>query len=146
VATTAKSGYIQRKIVKVCEDIQVQYDGTVRDATGKIYQFAYGDTGMDPTKTVKVDGIQQICDISRIVTRLNATIEEEPESDDEKKEVKVIQHSSAKTKLIKKIRTDFPKEIIDESLDIRRLRQRLQTLQLTNESSDDESDSDSDSD
>jgi DNA-directed RNA polymerase beta' subunit len=68
---TATSGYIQRRIVKVCEDIQIQYDGTVRDNTGRMYQLAYGDTGLDACETVKVKGKQQMCDISRMTERLN---------------------------------------------------------------------------
>lgn len=72
---TAKSGYIQRKIVKVCEDIQVKYDQTVRDTTGKIYQFCYGENNYDPTKTVKVNNSQQVCDIYRMADRLNKNFE-----------------------------------------------------------------------
>jgi DNA-directed RNA polymerase beta' subunit len=68
---TAKSGYIQRRIIKVCEDIQIKYDGTVRDTTGNVYQMSYGDNGMDPCHTVKVGKTQMPCDISRIVNRLN---------------------------------------------------------------------------
>lgn len=68
---TATSGYIQRKIVKLTEDINVQYDGTVRDHTGRIYQYIYGDNNIDPIKTTKVRGIQQFCNIARIVSRLN---------------------------------------------------------------------------
>jgi DNA-directed RNA polymerase II subunit RPB1 len=77
---TAKSGYIQRRIIKVCEDIQVTYDGSVRDATDKIYQLSYGDNGMDPCQTVKVNGIQQSCDISRMVDRLNLQFEIDSEN------------------------------------------------------------------
>ena len=72
---TATSGYMQRRIVKLTEDIKVQYDGTVRDVTGKIYQLAYGDNGLDPCKTVKVNGKQQVCDITRMVNRLNSNFE-----------------------------------------------------------------------
>jgi hypothetical protein len=74
--STAKSGYIQRKIVKVCEDIQVQYDGSVRDITGNIYQLSYGENGWDPSKTIKVNGESQICDIGRMITKLNNQHEE----------------------------------------------------------------------
>ncbi len=31
----------------------------------------YGDDGLDPCTTVKVDGEQEICDISRIIAKLN---------------------------------------------------------------------------
>ena len=68
---TATSGYMQRRIVKLMEDMKTQYDGTVRDNTGHVYQFAYGNTNLDPTKTVKVNGEQQTCNVSRIINRLN---------------------------------------------------------------------------
>jgi DNA-directed RNA polymerase beta' subunit len=68
---TAKSGYIQRKIVKVLEDVQVRYDKTVRDTTGKIYQFCYGDNGYDATKTVPVDDAPNSCNVKRLTERLN---------------------------------------------------------------------------
>jgi DNA-directed RNA polymerase II subunit RPB1 len=68
---TATSGYIQRRIVKLTEDMKIQYDGTVRDSINRVFDFAYGEDGLDPTKTVKVNGKQEICDISRIVDKLN---------------------------------------------------------------------------
>lgn len=88
---TAKSGYIQRRIIKVCEDIQVKYDGSVRDTTGKIYQLAYGDTGMDPCATVKVDNKQQPCDIYRIVDRLNLEYELKEEEKVENKKEEIVE-------------------------------------------------------
>jgi hypothetical protein len=72
---TAKSGYIQRKIVKVCEDIQVRYDKTVRDTTGKIYQFCYGNNGYDATKTIRVDDKPSACNIERLANKLNLSYE-----------------------------------------------------------------------
>lgn len=68
---TATSGYIQRKIVKLMEDMVVQYDGTVRDATGQIFQMAYGSDGLDPSCTVKAGKMQEVCDVTRMVERLN---------------------------------------------------------------------------
>jgi len=68
---TATSGYMQRRIVKLTEDIKTQYDGSVRDAIGKTYQLSYGGDGMDPVNTVKVDGQHEVCDVSRMVARLN---------------------------------------------------------------------------
>jgi len=68
---TATSGYMQRRIVKLTEDIKIQYDGTVRDATGRLYQSVYGDVGYDPSQTVKVNGKSEACDIFRIVDKLN---------------------------------------------------------------------------
>lgn len=68
---TATSGYMQRRIIKLTEDIKVQQDGSVRDTAGKLYQMAYGQNGLDPTRTVRVKGCQELCDVSRIVARLN---------------------------------------------------------------------------
>jgi DNA-directed RNA polymerase beta' subunit len=68
---TATSGYMQRRIVKLTEDMKIQEDGTVRDTVGKIYQLAYGQVGFDPVCTVKVKNEQEMCDISRMIARLN---------------------------------------------------------------------------
>jgi DNA-directed RNA polymerase beta' subunit len=72
---TAKSGYIQRRIVKLTEDMKVCYDGTVRDTFGKVYQLAYGEDSMNPVHTLNVGGMQHCCDVGRLVNRLNATVE-----------------------------------------------------------------------
>jgi DNA-directed RNA polymerase beta' subunit len=50
VYDTAESGYIQRKLIKSTEDFMVNYDGTVRNAVGRIQQFVYGDSGADTVK------------------------------------------------------------------------------------------------
>ena len=46
---TSETGYIQRKIMKLMEDLKVDYDYSVRNAAGSIIQFMYGDDGMDAT-------------------------------------------------------------------------------------------------
>lgn len=69
--STATSGYIQRKIVKLMEDIKIQYDGTVSDSFGKKYQMCYGNNNLDPSLTTKVNGEQQFCDVSKIINKLN---------------------------------------------------------------------------
>ena len=68
---TATSGYMQRRIVKLMEDILVRYDNTVRDATGKLLESAFGGDMFDPVKTVRVNGSSQCCDVGRIIDRLN---------------------------------------------------------------------------
>jgi DNA-directed RNA polymerase beta' subunit len=68
---TAKSGYIQRRIIKLAEDMIVHYDGSVRDNSGKIYQNAYGEDYIDPTKLVKVGKHKEFCDVSRVIDNLN---------------------------------------------------------------------------
>ncbi|MBI2448732.1 DNA-directed RNA polymerase subunit A' [Candidatus Pacearchaeota archaeon] len=44
---TPKSGYLYRRLANALQDIKVEYDGTVRDASGNIMQFVYGDDGND---------------------------------------------------------------------------------------------------
>lgn len=44
---TAETGYIQRKLIKVLEDIHMCYDGTVRNANNMIVQTVYGNDGFD---------------------------------------------------------------------------------------------------
>ena len=55
---TSDTGYIQRRLMKTMEDQHVEYDGTVRNVTGSIVQFHYGDDGSD---AVHVEG--QPCDL-----------------------------------------------------------------------------------
>lgn len=50
VRDTSDVGYLQRKLVKAMEDCKVNHDYTVRNASGSIIQFVYGEDGMDPTK------------------------------------------------------------------------------------------------
>lgn len=47
---TSESGYIQRKLVKAMEDCKVCHDYTVRDTTGSIVQFLFGEDGVDPIR------------------------------------------------------------------------------------------------
>lgn len=49
---TADTGYIQRKLIKILEDIKVEYDGTVRNANDKIIQCVYGDNGINVEKQI----------------------------------------------------------------------------------------------
>jgi DNA-directed RNA polymerase beta' subunit len=72
---TAKSGYIQRRIVKLLEDTAVKYDGTVRNTEGNIYQFVYGDDGLDPAETIFKKGEAQVCDVGRLIDKLNLELE-----------------------------------------------------------------------
>ncbi|MAG27563.1 hypothetical protein CMI47_18675 [Candidatus Pacearchaeota archaeon] len=47
---TPKSGYLYRRLVSALQDLKVEYDGTVRDASENIVQFIYGDDGKDVSK------------------------------------------------------------------------------------------------
>jgi len=48
---TPKSGYLYRRLANAMQDLRVEYDNTVRDASGNIVQFVYGDDGMDVSKS-----------------------------------------------------------------------------------------------
>ncbi len=47
---TPKSGYLYRRLVYALQDLKVEYDGTVRDASERIVEFKYGDDGKDVSK------------------------------------------------------------------------------------------------
>ena len=47
---TPKSGYLYRRLVYALQDLKVEYDNTVRDASERIAEFLYGDDGKDVSK------------------------------------------------------------------------------------------------
>ena len=61
---TGETGYMQRRIIKLMEDIHIANDGTLRDDNKKIYQFYYGQLGFDTT------GVPSISDL---VNEINAS-------------------------------------------------------------------------
>ncbi len=48
---TPKSGYLYRRLANALQDLKVEYDYTVRDASGKIVQFKYGEDGIDVSRS-----------------------------------------------------------------------------------------------
>src|SRR3989344_144514 len=48
---TPKSGYLYRRLANAMQDLRVEYDGTVRDANGRIIQFSYGEDGIDVSRS-----------------------------------------------------------------------------------------------
>ena len=48
---TPKSGYLYRRLANAMQDLKVEYDHTVRDASKKIIQFEYGEDGVDVSKS-----------------------------------------------------------------------------------------------
>jgi DNA-directed RNA polymerase II subunit RPB1 len=68
---TASSGYVQRRMIKMMEDLQVRYDGTVRNTSGSIIQWAYGEDGLDRCNTIVKNDKTEMIDISRLVQKLN---------------------------------------------------------------------------
>lgn len=74
---TSTSGYIQRRIIKLIEDIKIQYDGTVRDVVNSIYQLNFNeDGGFDPKKLVKLPNkTLSFVNTFNIIERLNSKVE-----------------------------------------------------------------------
>lgn len=68
---TSTSGYVQRRMVKVAEDLQVKYDNTVRGVNGSIIQFSYGDVSLDPKTSVVLNDEVHVCDVGRLAQKLN---------------------------------------------------------------------------
>ena len=44
---TSDTGYIQRRLMKTMEDQHLEYDGSVRNVTGSVIQYVYGEDGVD---------------------------------------------------------------------------------------------------
>jgi DNA-directed RNA polymerase subunit A' len=59
---TPKSGYLYRRLANAMQDLKVEYDDTVREASGKIIQFSYGEDSIDVSKSE--DGV---IDVDRII-------------------------------------------------------------------------------
>eukprot|EP00611_Tribonema_gayanum_P024980 TRINITY_DN5599_c0_g1_i6.p1 TRINITY_DN5599_c0_g1~~TRINITY_DN5599_c0_g1_i6.p1 ORF type:complete len:1786 (-),score=636.59 TRINITY_DN5599_c0_g1_i6:85-4983(-) len=53
---TSRSGYLQRCLIKHLEELKVEYDGTVRDGDGGVFQFMYGEDGIDATQSKFMSG------------------------------------------------------------------------------------------
>lgn len=58
-------------MIKIMEDVQVKYDGTVRNSVGSIIQFAYGSDNLDGSVAVVLNNEPHVCDIQRLVDRVN---------------------------------------------------------------------------
>lgn len=70
---TSDTGYIQRRLVKLMEDIHVEQDGTVRDINGSIVQFLYGEDGIDATGIEKQDCDLGVLTMEQVYAQFAAT-------------------------------------------------------------------------
>ncbi|XP_052199339.1 DNA-directed RNA polymerase III subunit 1 isoform X2 [Diospyros lotus] len=68
---TADTGYMSRRLIKALEDLSIQYDSTVRNASGCIVQFIYGDDNMDPSQMEGKGGFP--LNFDRILLKVKAT-------------------------------------------------------------------------
>ena len=86
VFDTASTGYIQRRLVKLLEDVSIKYDCTVRNSNNVIIQFTYGDNGNDTTK--------QSSHVSKFLEMSNLEIENK---------IKFSDNSNTNNQLLQKI-------------------------------------------
>jgi DNA-directed RNA polymerase subunit A' len=54
---TPKSGYLYRRLANALQDLKAEYDSTIRDASGNIVQFIYGDDGYEVSSLHKKEKI-----------------------------------------------------------------------------------------
>jgi len=72
-AKTPKSGYMNREMTHALDNYIIDSDGTVRNInSGRILQFSYGNNGLNPKKSYKVNGNNCFIDIQREVNRLES--------------------------------------------------------------------------
>ena len=76
---TSKSGYLQRRLINALSELEVQYDGTVRDTSDRVIQFEFGEDGTSPVKVSSNEDFE--VDIEGITDRV---LEAEFDSDDQK--------------------------------------------------------------
>jgi DNA-directed RNA polymerase subunit A' len=74
---TARSGYMQRRLINALEDLRVEYDRTVRNTVGQVVQFEYGEDGVDPTRSHRGKPVN----VTQIVSDVIGETEEETEDD-----------------------------------------------------------------
>ena len=73
---TSETGAMHHRIVKALESIQVAYDGSVRNAVGTIFQFAYGEDGFDAAELQNVrmntGEVPSFVDLAGSILRINS--------------------------------------------------------------------------
>jgi DNA-directed RNA polymerase II subunit RPB1 len=72
---TANTGYIQRKMIKMVEDLKFGYTNVVSNAKDNIIEFMYGEDNMDASKLINTREGLSFVDINHINEKLNAEIE-----------------------------------------------------------------------
>jgi DNA-directed RNA polymerase subunit A' len=76
---TSKSGYLQRRLINALSELEAQYDGTVRDTSGTVVQFEFGEDGTSPVKVSSSEDAD--IDIEQITERV---VDAEFDSEEEK--------------------------------------------------------------
>jgi DNA-directed RNA polymerase II subunit RPB1 len=72
---TANTGYIQRKMIKMLEDLKFDYTNVVSNSKNNVIEFMYGEDNLDVSKMIKTKAGLSFVDISHINSKLNTEIE-----------------------------------------------------------------------
>jgi DNA-directed RNA polymerase subunit A' len=86
---TQQSGYMQRRLINALEHVRLEYDSTVRDSSGDIIQFRYGEDGVDPAKSDHGKAVN----VSRLIDQIKIGEEkgEAASSEEIKKQLKRVE-------------------------------------------------------
>lgn len=95
---TADTGYIQRKMVKLLEDLQVTYRGTVEDSSKNIISFDYGGDNFDGAKVIYRGGEPLFMDVETICNKLNSDYEWKLYNDQKSKKIEVVEEAEEESK------------------------------------------------
>ncbi|MFO7833351.1 MAG: DNA-directed RNA polymerase subunit A' [Halohasta sp.] len=77
---TSKSGYLQRRLINALSELEVQYDGTVRDTSDTVVQFEFGEDGTSPVRVSSADDFD--VDVEGITDRvLEAEFDDEADKE-----------------------------------------------------------------
>ncbi len=104
---TQQSGYMQRRLINALEHLRIEYDGTVRNSTGDIVQFAYGEDGVDPAKSDHGKAVN----VARIAEQMRIMAEKGKQAPKEYIKEKVeVSKDTLTPLLISELKTEMSKE------------------------------------
>lgn len=105
---TAETGYMQRRLMKALEDLTCCYDYSVRDSTGGVVQFRYGDDALDPTN---IEGAEQPVEFVRNLLHIQSIHPPGDEACLDSSQVKAILSSQLSQERFKDCTSEFIKSL-----------------------------------
>lgn len=90
VVDTASTGYMQRKLIKLMEDLKVNYAGIVEGSNNSIVAFDYGGDNYDGSKIIYKGGQPNFIDVESLCDKLNTDYEWEQYTKNLKTNIEII--------------------------------------------------------
>ncbi|MBX5326449.1 MAG: DNA-directed RNA polymerase subunit A' [Candidatus Bathyarchaeia archaeon] len=115
---TQQSGYMQRRLINALEHLRVEYDGTVRNSTGEIIQFVYGEDGVDPAKSDHGKAVN----VARLVDQIKISVQTRKPADQEYIEKKLKEVETQLTPILVEqlksqlTKAELGKEAVDQAI------------------------------